>query len=166
MYAETMRKIEALEQGSRIDTGSEGDGTRASPVPSPALSVTSRTSANERVVQGAEPAREIKIDMLKQLARIKIPVFSGNKKEYPHWRASFMECVDASGATEQYKLLQLKNVLAKGPLDFVSSLGHSKGAYQAALNRLDRKFGGERRALALRMEELDSISPIKDQPTF
>jgi hypothetical protein len=104
--------------------------------------------------------------MLKQLARIKIPVFSGNKKEYPHWRASFMECVDASGATKQYKLLQLKNVLAKGPLDFVSSLGHGKGAYQAALNRLDRKFGGERRALALRMEELDSISPIKDQPTF
>ena len=43
VYAETLRKIDALEQGSRIDTGSEGDAKRTSLVPSPALSVTSRT---------------------------------------------------------------------------------------------------------------------------
>ena len=51
-------------------------------------------------------------------------------------------------------------------MEFVSSLGHGKDAYQAALNRLDRNYGGGRRALAIQMEELDNISPIKDQPTF
>ena len=83
---------------------------------SPALSVASHSAAS-RVEQDEEPAKNLRVDMLKQLSRIKIPVFSGNKREYPHWRAAFTHCVDASSATDEYKLLQLKNYLAKAPLD-------------------------------------------------
>ena len=44
----------------------------------------------------------------------------------------------------------------------VENLGHSATAYEAAKLRLERKYGGKRRALTLRMEELDAFKPIRD----
>ena len=46
-------------------------------------------------------------DLWKQLKRVTIPVFSGDKKTYQNWRAAFMACVDQAPATAEYKLLQL-----------------------------------------------------------
>lgn len=43
-------------------------------------------------------------DMWKQLERVTIPVFAGNKAEYESWKSAFMSCVDAAPATPQYKL--------------------------------------------------------------
>ena len=44
-------------------------------------------------------------DLWKQLKRITIPMFSGDKKTYKNWRAAFMACVDQAQATAEYKLL-------------------------------------------------------------
>ena len=43
----------------------------------------------------------------------------------------------------------------------VESLGHSATAYEAAKERLERKYGGQRRQVNLYIEELDNFRPIK-----
>ena len=72
-YAETLRQINADEVRSRVDRGSERDGARASTVRSPELYVASHSAASKRVEQDEEPAKNLSVDMLKQLSRIKNP---------------------------------------------------------------------------------------------
>ena len=43
----------------------------------------------------------------------------------------------------------------------IESLGHSATAYQTAKERLDRKFGGQRRQITLYLEEIDNFRPIR-----
>ena len=99
-------------------------------------------------------------DLWKQLKRVTIPVFSGDKKTYQNWKAAFMACVDQAPATAEYKLLQLCQCLAGEALKAIESLGHSATAYQTAKERLDRKFGGQRRQIALCLEDIDNFRPI------
>ena len=46
-------------------------------------------------------------DLWKQLKRVTIPVFSGDKRTYQNWKAAFITCVDQAPVTPEYKLLQL-----------------------------------------------------------
>ena len=107
------------------------------------------------------PDLELGKDMWKQLTRVSIPVFSGDKRSYGSWKAAFMACVDKAPATPEYKLLQLKKYLSGEALKAVESLGHSAEAYEAAKSRLERKYGGQRRQINLYMEELDQFRPIR-----
>ena len=100
-------------------------------------------------------------DLWKQLKRVTIPVFSGDKKSYQNWKAAFTTCVDQAPATSEYKLLQLRQCLAGEALRSVESLGHSATAYRTALDRLERKFGGERRQIAIYLEEIDTFRPVR-----
>ena len=98
--------------------------------------------------------------MWKQLKRVTIPVFSGDKRTYLNWKAAFTACVDKAPATAEYKLLQLRQCLAGEALIAIKNLGHSAMAYQTAKERLDRKFGGQRCQIALYLEEVDNFRPI------
>ena len=100
-------------------------------------------------------------DMWKQLSRVNIPVFSGSKSNYDSWKAAFTACIDKAPATAEYKLLQLRQSLAGDALKAIENLGHSPEAYEVAKERLERKFGGERRQIALHLEELSTIRPIR-----
>ena len=100
-------------------------------------------------------------DMWKQLSRVNIPSFGGNKSSYDSWKAAFTACVDNAPATAEYKLLQLRQSLTGDALKAVENLGHSPEAYEVAKERLERKFGGERRQIALHLEELGNIKPIR-----
>ena len=40
-------------------------------------------------------------------------------------------------------------------------IGHSAAAYEAAKERLERKFGGKRRQIALNLEELENFKPLR-----
>ena len=51
---------------------------------------------------------ELGKDMWKQLTRVSVLVFGGDKRCYESWKAAFMACVDKALATAEYKLLQLK----------------------------------------------------------
>ena len=66
-------------------------------------------------------------DLWKQLKRVTIPVFSGEKKIYQYWKAAF---VDQATATPEHKLLQLRQCLAGEALKVIESLDtlqqHSK----------------------------------------
>ena len=100
--------------------------------------------------------------MWKQLKRMSNPVFSGNKQTYEGWKAAFVPCVDQAPATPEYKLLQLRQYLSGEPLKNIEKLGHSAAAYEAAKEKLERKYGGKRRQINLFMEELDNFKPIRN----
>ena len=100
-------------------------------------------------------------DMWKQLKRVLIPVFNGDKKLYEGWKTAFMACVDKAPATPEYKLLQLRQYLSGEALKVVEPLGHSAAAYEAAKERLERKCGGKRRQIALHLEELENFKPLR-----
>ena len=95
--------------------------------------------------------------MWNQLKRVSIPVFNGDRRAYEGWKPAFMACVHQAPATPEYKLLQLRQHLSGEALKIVEPLGHSAAAYEAAIALLERKFGGERRKLALHLEELENI---------
>ena len=101
-------------------------------------------------------------DSSRLLTRVAIPKFSGDKRIYESWKAAFLACVDNTLATPEYKLLRLRNSLEGEALQVIESLGHSAGAYHVAKERLERKYGGKRRQMVLRLEELDKFKPIRD----
>ena len=75
-------------------------------------------------------------DILKQLRKVSIPVFDGNKRNFPSWRAAFMACIDKSSVAPEVKLLHLRQYLKGEALASIESLGFTASAYQAALARL------------------------------
>ena len=112
------------------------------------------------------PAVTIGRDMWTQLKRVAIPVFSGNKKTYESWKAVFIACIDRAPATPEYKLLQLQQYLSGEALKTIENLGHSGYAYEAAKERLERNFGGQRRQNVIRLEDLDSFKPLRTLKGF
>ena len=106
---------------------------------------------------------EIGANMWKQLKRVSIPVFNGDKSNYESWKAAFTACVDNAPVTPEYKLLQLRECLSGEALRTIQNLGHSGTAYEAAKQRLERKFGGERRKIALNLEQLERFKPMQDE---
>ena len=99
--------------------------------------------------------------MWKQLKRVSIPLFSGNKRTYEKWKAAFLACIDQAPATAEYKLLQRRQYLSGEALKSIENLGLSSTAYEAAKSRLERKYGGTRRQIAIYLEELENFKPIR-----
>ena len=113
------------------------------------------SSGVSRPVQSA--SRDIGNDMWRQLKRVSIPIFKGDKKTYEGWKVAFLACIDQAPLTPEYKLLQLREYPGGEALKVVENLGHSAAAYDAAKSRLERKYGGERRQMALHLEELGNV---------
>ncbi|XP_052771184.1 uncharacterized protein LOC128210870 [Mya arenaria] len=112
-----------------------------------------------------DPKEDTKLgnDMWRQMKRVSIPVFNGDKKKYQAWFAAFSACIHNAPATKEYKLLQLRQYISGSALKAVEDLGHSAAAYDAALELLERKFGGERRQVARYLEELEKFTPMKEE---
>ena len=92
--------------------------------------------------------------------RVSIPTFKGDKRTYEAFRATFMAYVDSDPASPEYKLLQLRQYLGGEALAAIERLGFSPAAYTAAIDLLNRKYGGERRRVALQVEELDRMGTV------
>ena len=58
------------------------------------------------------------------------------------------------------KLLQLRQYLAGEALKTIENLGHSATAYHTAKERLERKFGCQRRQVTLYLEKVDIFRPL------
>ena len=108
-----------------------------------------------------QPAQQPVDEVFRQLRSIKIPVFSGEKKQYTSWKAAFTACVGSSSASPELKLLHLRQYLSGEALSSIDSLGYTASAYQAAMNRLDRKFGGEQRQVTLQYEQVEAFPPVR-----
>jgi len=101
-------------------------------------------SDSKSVISDNEPTetRQIGKDLWKQLKRVSIPVFNGDKVKYPAWEAAFYSCIDEAPSTLELKLLQLRQYLSGEALSCIDNLGHFAAAYSEAKERLERKFGG------------------------
>ncbi|XP_065185806.1 uncharacterized protein LOC135816538 [Sycon ciliatum] len=100
-----------------------------------------------------------------QMKRVSIETFTGDKRKYEEWKASFIACVDSSPATPEYKFLQMKQFLGGDALQVVANLGYTQRGYDTAKARLEKKFGGKRRQVAMYVEELARFTGISgDDP--
>ncbi|XP_065193163.1 uncharacterized protein LOC135824359 [Sycon ciliatum] len=100
-----------------------------------------------------------------QMKRVSIETFTGDKRRYEEWKASFIACVDSSPATPEYKFLQMKQFLGGDALQAVANLGYTQRGYDTAKARLEKKFGGKRRQVAMYVEELARFTGISgDDP--
>ena len=105
------------------------------------------------------------VDANKQLERIRIPKFSGDKKEYQSWWAAFSSCVDETNLSAQFKMLRLESSLVGEAAETAKGLGYSDHVYEAAKARLNRKYGGNRRQVQAHIDELRKMRPINaDNP--
>lgn len=68
---------------------------------------------------------ELGHDIYKQLKRVSIPTFDGDKHKYESWKAAFNSFIDSAHATKEYKLLQLRQYLSEEALKAIESLGHT-----------------------------------------
>ena len=127
-----------------------GDGTIRYPAEEETRVVNSHAVFTGPMENSAGPS--IGQDLWRQLKRVQIPIFAGDKRAYPSWRAAFIACIDSAPATGEYKLLQLRQSLPGEALKAIENLGHSAVAYEAAKERLDRKYGGKRRQIAIYLE--------------
>ena len=85
--------------------------------------------AHTNVQQGAS-------DPNKQLERIRIPIFSGNKMEFQQWFAAFYTCVDKTSLAPQLKNAKVRSCLRGEAAEMIKGLGYSQAAYDAPISRL------------------------------
>ena len=84
---------------------------------------------------------------------------AGDKRLYEGWKTAFMACVDKAPATPEYKLLQLRQYFKTcAALKVTEPLRHSVAAYETAKERLERKFGGKQRQIALHLKLSSAVS--------
>ncbi|XP_065186610.1 uncharacterized protein LOC135817366 [Sycon ciliatum] len=96
------------------------------------------------------------------MQRIEIPTFAGDKRSFEAWWAAFSACVDKSPVSPECKMLRLRQYLSGEPLRTIKSLGYTAASYEAAKDMLTRKYGGERRRLAIQLEEIEEMRPIRE----
>ena len=65
-------------------------------------------------------------DPNKQLERIRIPIFSGNKMEFQQWFAASSTCVDKTSLAPQFKKLRLEGCLRGEAAETIKGLGYSR----------------------------------------
>ena len=81
-----------------------------------------------------------------KLNGVELPTFSGdNKTEYESWKSAFMSVVDGANILVKEKMFRLQSCLNGKAFKMVKDLGYSDNAYKRALEKLEKKFGGERR---------------------
>ena len=98
---------------------------------------------------------------LKYLPKTKIKEFSGDSRKFHGWWQSFETIVDKSKVSIPYKVMKLQQSLAGEALTAVQDLGFTREGYETAKERLETKYGGTRRYLLLRMEDMDQLKAIK-----
>ncbi|XP_065198351.1 uncharacterized protein LOC135829896 [Sycon ciliatum] len=100
-------------------------------------------------------------DVFGRLKKVAVPTFSGDVRMYETWKAAFMACIDAAPVSPQLKLLQLRQYVTGEALRAIEQLGYTAEAYRISLERLERKFGGQRRQVAIQLETLEAFQPIQ-----
>ena len=118
-----------------------------------------KTKRGDSASVGVKEQELFGMDLWKEMKRISI--FDGTKSTYESRKTAFTACIDQAPAAPEYKLLQLRQHLTGEALKCIENLGHSAGAYEASKNRLERKFGGLRRRLALYIEQLEGFRSIQ-----
>ena len=115
--------------------------------------------------QGAQPTHSTPNDdgdPFKGLTRLPIPKFKGDKCSFKAWYAGFHQIVGRHKVPSEQKLLRLYSCREGEALHTVQNLGYSAAAYDVGIARLVRKYGGQRRELTMRLEDLDKFRVIRE----
>ena len=96
-----------------------GDGTIRYPAEEETRVVNSHAISTGPMENSAGPS--IGQDLWSQFKRVQIPVFAGDKRAYPSWRAAFIACIDSAPATGENKQLQLRQYLASEALKAIEN---------------------------------------------
>ncbi|CAC5373895.1 unnamed protein product [Mytilus coruscus] len=128
----------------------------------PEFEQTTKEENNDKQLNETKFSSELGQDMWKQLKKVSIPVFTGNKRNCQSWKAAFLACIDQAPATKKYKLLQLRQYVEGEALQVIENLGHSVVANDAAKERLERKYGGQRRQMTLYIEDLENFKNMRE----
>ena len=99
--------------------------------------------------------------LFKGIKKPALTVFSGDKDLYHDWKAQFEIFVDRMEVPAKTKMMMLKNSLSGKPLRIVERLGYTSRQYQTALEKLDQKYGGEKRLLQRHLEAILRASPVE-----
>ena len=131
------------------------------------LSKTALTQVKEiatpEVMEGIGTLSEgssLKSETHRQLERIRIPVFNGDKLKFQQWFAAFTSCIDKTSMDPQFKMLRLESCLEGEAAETVKGLGYSEVAYEAAKKRLIRKRN--RRNVQAHLDELRRMKQISE----
>ena len=100
--------------------------------------------------------------LFKGIKKPALTVFSGDKDLYHDWKAQFEIFVDRMKVPAKTKMMMLKNSLSGKPLRIVERLGYTSRQYQTALEKLDQKYGGEKRLLQRHLEAILRASPVEE----
>ena len=95
------------------------------------------------------------------LKPISVPTFSGDKENFEQWKADFNVIFDKAPISNVHKLLQMKQYLSGEAARTIEHVGFSEEAYDTARARLEEKYGGNRRQIALTLEALNSFRDVR-----
>jgi len=87
---------------------------------------------------------------------------STRKILYHDWKAQFEIFVDRMKVPTKTKMMMLKNSLSGKPLRVFERLGYTSRQYQTALEKLDQKYGGQKRLLQRYLEAILRASPVEE----
>ena len=116
------------------------------------------TSPSGLPVQASSSGR---FELYRHLEKVSIPTFKGDKRQYETWKAAFEMCIGCANIPDGLKLLQLRKYLAGDALRSIDTLSYLAEAYEAARRRLERKFGGQRRLVAVHLEALEKFPAMR-----
>ncbi len=136
--------------------------THATNAPTQVVNSTQLNPQTHMSVNSSALLDPLSFDLSRVIQRVRVPKFKGDKVNYENWKGAFMSLVDKTNYSAEYKLMLLRDSLEGEPLRCIESLGYSAAAYTTAKERLERKYGGIRRQLTLRLEDVDRFKPIKD----
>ena len=92
------------------------------------------------------------------MGRMQLEQVTGITEEMPKMMKAAVNSTSNNVTTDARQQIEY---LAGDALKCIENLGHSAGAYEASKNRLERKFGGLHRRLAIYIEQLEGFRSIQ-----
>ena len=144
--AEEARKVAALNQ-LRADAAERESGLRNKDDISLGISRSPDLEYEKNAYgPGQYHGRLVQRSLPVKLKGVDLPKFSGeDNADYEPWRAAFMSIVDGMDIPIGEKVLRLQSSLTGKALTLVKDLGYSINAYERTKEKLEKKYGGERR---------------------
>ena len=100
--------------------------------------------------------------LFKGIKKPALTVFSGDKDLYHDWKTHFEIFVDRMKVPAKTKMMMLKNSPSGKPLRVVERLGYTSRQYQTALEKLDQRYGDEKRLLQRYLKAILRASPVDE----
>jgi hypothetical protein len=97
------------------------------------------------------------------MAKPSLPKYGGERGQYPDWWEQFDVFVNQSDVPVRFKMIMLKNCLTGTPLELVQKLGYTDVQYQMALEKLETRYGGEKRLIQQHIDAIMAVTPLKEE---